>query len=101
MFGIKSQPPDNSEQGELAGLLPTGKGMQALLIAAIAASSLSVLFSVGTAVLSGSSDQVSQESIPTVRGQAGTESSRAIVTPTAEVGRAHGTAGAGSLGVFG
>lgn len=106
MFGIKSEPPDSGGQGELGGLLPAGKGMQALLIAAIAASSLSVLFSIGTAALSGapgqaSQDQVSQEQAPTVRGQAGTDNSRATVAPAAEVGRASMSAPAGALGVFG
>ncbi|GEM_PF-3867670 len=101
MFGITSQPPDSGEQGELAGLLPAGKGMQALLIAAIAASSLSLIFSIGTAALSTGHANAAQEHAPTVRGQSGTDNSRATVAPAAKVGRANGSGVIDAPGVFG
>ncbi|MEM9374201.1 MAG: hypothetical protein AAGA55_11205 [Planctomycetota bacterium] len=101
MLGINANPPDSGASGGAETLERGSRGMQALLIAAISASSLSLLFSIGTAALSAGVDRSSQESAPTVRGQAGTESSREISAPAARVGCATGAAWAVPSGVFG
>ena len=89
MLGMNVRPPDQTpDAAGPEGLMPAGKGMQALLIAAISASSLSLLFSIGTAALSAAPDQGIQQTTPPARGEAGTENSRTNGTPSQQMGRA-------------
>jgi len=104
MFGMSLQPPDStSDASGPSGLAPGSKGMQALLIAAISASSLSLLFSIGTAALSAAPAQDAHESAPStsVGGEAGTDSSRGKSSRTTRVGRGDARPGSRASGVFG